>query len=201
MSKRKTVWIPAILAAIAAALLLAYSLWHHPSNAGRHFPPGGAGRPPREEEGGLGGLAKTLGTISLYLGAAGFVWFWFKKKLKSPSLLVRRVGKLLRTAHKPLGWATLLLIAVHGAYFLFTKLQDHKIWSGLAAFAILLAIAGYGFFVNKIRNKWMRTVHRTLGLLWVPVLVIHAGGSAILASAAALAVGAVVALLEKKAAA
>ncbi|MGG1619559.1 hypothetical protein ACIFQM_07775 [Paenibacillus sp. NRS-1782] len=202
MKTKKTVWIPAIIAVTAAALLVIY--YYHMSSVSSgvsNLPTGPVGgRPGGEGGGGNGEIFKTLGTISVFLGAAVFSWFWFKKKLRSPSIWVRKAGKLLHSLHKLLGWATLILIAVHGIYFLITKLQDHKTYTGLAGFAILLAIAGYGFFINKVRNKWMRTVHRLLGLLWVPVLLLHAGGSAIMAVIASLAVGVLVWVLERMAA-
>ncbi|MEK5507027.1 MULTISPECIES: hypothetical protein [unclassified Paenibacillus] len=208
MKTKKTVWIPAIIAVTVAALLVIY-YYYMPSVSGGGpglRPPGGevsnvaghmGGRPGEKGGEGNGELFKTLGTISVFLGAATFSWFWFKKKLRSPSMLVRKTGKLLHSMHKLLGWATLILIAVHGIYFLITKLQDNKTYTGIAGFVILLAIAGYGFFINKVRNKWMRTVHRLLGLLWVPVLLLHAGGSAIMAVIASLAVGVLVWVLER----
>nr|WP_249931047.1 hypothetical protein [Paenibacillus polymyxa] len=169
-------------------------------------PPGGGsvpghmgGHPGGKGGGGNGEIFNTLGTISVFLGAASFCWFWFKKKLRSPSMLVRKAGKLFHSLHKLLGWATLILIAVHGVYFLITKLQDHKTYSGLAAFAIILAISGYGFYINKVRNKWMRIVHRILGLLWVPVLLLHVGGTVIMAVIATLAVGVLVWTLDRMA--
>ncbi|MFK4302101.1 hypothetical protein ABH892_002205 [Paenibacillus sp. RC254] len=210
MKTKKTVWIPAIIAVTAAALLVIYYYYmssvsgggpgpRPPEGGVSNLPTGPVGRRPGGEGGGNGEIFKTLGTISVFLGAAAFSWFWFKKKLRSPSIWVRKAGKLLHSLHKLLGWATLILIAVHGIYFLITKLQDHKTYTGLAGFAILLAIAGYGFFINKVRNKWMRTVHRLLGLLWVPVLLLHAGGSAIMAVIASLAVGVLVWVLERMA--
>ncbi|WP_138494452.1 hypothetical protein [Paenibacillus pinistramenti] len=203
MSKKRTVWIPALIAAVIAALLAGYYFYNSWSNGGGMHPgegggpPGGMkGHPPGGEQG-YGELFKTFGTLSVFLGAAGFCWYWFKKKLKSPSLIVRKIGRLLHALHKPLGWAALLLIAAHGIYFLVTKLQDHKIYSGLAAFVILLALAGYGFFINKIRNRWMRLVHRSLALLWVPALLLHAGGSAITAVLITLGIGVLIWILEK----
>ncbi|WP_219834586.1 hypothetical protein [Paenibacillus sp. R14(2021)] len=159
----------------------------------------GGGRPPMGE-GGLGELFTTLGTIALYTGAAGFSWFWFKKKLKSPSMLIRRAAKLCYGLHKLLGWATLLIIAVHGGYFLVTKIHDDKILTGVGSFVMLLAIAGYGFFITRIRVKAMRLVHRTLSILWVPVLLVHAGGSVLIAVAASAAVGALVWFVDRAAA-
>ncbi|WP_068497993.1 hypothetical protein [Paenibacillus kribbensis] len=211
MKTKKTVWIPAMIAVTVAALLVLYYYYmssvsgggpgpRPPEGSVGNVPAGQMGRPPGGEgRGGNGEIFKTLGTISVFLGAAAFSWFWFKKKLRSPSMLVRKAGKLLHFMHKLLGWATLVLVAVHGVYFLITKLQDHKTYTGLASFAILLAIAGYGFFINKVRNKWMRTVHRSLGLLWVPVLLLHAGSSVIMAVIASLAVGVLVWVLERSA--
>ncbi|EHS54780.1 hypothetical protein P4H71_15580 [Paenibacillus kribbensis] len=211
MKTKKTVWIPAMIAVAVAALLVLYYYYmssvsgggpgpRPPEGGVGNVPAGQMGRPPGGgRHGGNGEIFKTLGTISVFVGAAAFSWFWFKKKLRSPSMLVRKAGKLLHAMHKLLGWATLILVAVHGVYFLVTKLQDSKTYTGLACFAILLAIAGYGFFINKVRNKWMRTVHRSLGLLWVPVLLLHAGSSVIMAVIASIAVGVLVWMLEKMA--
>ncbi|REE66741.1 hypothetical protein A8990_14740 [Paenibacillus taihuensis] len=209
MSKSKKVWIPAAIALVAAVILVVCYYVYAPSRGEFHprfpqgssggMPPGGGERPNRGEGGALEGYFSTFGTIALFVGATSFSWFWFKKKRKSPSMLVRQAGKLFYSLHKLLGWGTFILVAVHGIYFIFTKINDEHIYSGLAGFAILLALAGYGYFINKIRNKWMRTVHRMLGVLWVPVLWLHAGGSAFLATAAALAVGGLVYLLDKSA--
>lgn len=205
MKTKRAVWIPAMIAVTVAVLLVIHYYYMSSLSGGGPGPrlsEGGSTGPvgvhPRGEGlGGNGEIFKTLGTISVFLGAAAFSWFWFKKKLRSPSMLVRRAGRLLHSLHKLLGWATLILIAAHGIYFLITKLQDNKTYTGIAGFVILLAIAGYGFFINKVRNKWMRTVHRLLGLLWVPVLLLHAGGSAIMAVIASLAVGVLVWVLER----
>ncbi|EFM11163.1 conserved hypothetical protein [Paenibacillus curdlanolyticus YK9] len=205
MSKNKKVWLPAIIAIVAAVLLVAYWLYAH--GGGEPRPrigdggklQGGGPRLPRDKEEGLGDYFTTIGTVALYLGAGAFSWFWFKRKLKSPSPLVRKAGKLLYAAHKLLGWLTFAAIAVHGVYFLMTKLHDDKIYTGLAAFAILLALIGYGYLINKIRHKQMRLIHRLLGISWVPALLLHAGGSVIAATAACLAVGGLVWVLERSA--
>lgn len=205
MKTKKTVWIPAIIAALVAVLLLGYYYYLLSSHGIGEFDlrttEGGAGgmRPP-EGEGleGIGEIFTTLGTVAVFLGVSGFSWFWFKMKIKSPSMLVRKTGKLLHSVHKPLGWANLFVIAVHGIYFLIVKPDDNKIYTGLAGFVILFMIVGYGFLINKVRNKWMRTVHRSLGLLWVPVLLLHAGGSAIAALIASLAVWVLIRTLERK---
>ncbi|SEN28220.1 hypothetical protein [Paenibacillus sp. OV219] len=187
MNKKLKTWLPAavFLAVALALVLISFVIPEHRELYRR-----------REV---FDGMFSTLGTIAIYVGAGGFSWQWFKRKQKSPSVLVRKARMLFDLAHKPLGWVTLILVVVHGTYFLFTKLHDNKIYSGLAGLVLLAAIVAYGLFIYKIRNKWMRTVHRTLGLLWIPVLWLHAGGSAIIAVMSALAVGVVVFVLEKRA--
>lgn len=187
MSSKQKVWIPAIIAVAVALVVIGYyyslSIEHN--------------RPPLRRENQEGGhLFTTLGTIALYVATLSFSWLWFKKKRKSPSRIVQVIGKWLHAIHQWLGWATLALGAVHGAYLLFTRSDDHKIWSGIASFVTLLAIVGYGLFIPRIRNKWMRSVHRTLGLAWVPIGFIHAGGSMLLAACATVAVGVLVRVLE-----
>lgn len=204
MSRKKTIWIPALIAIIAAALFAAYHFFHMPVHNDTGYGRGagmqnGLDHPPRKEDGGLGGTMTTLGTIAVFLGAGSFCWLWFKKKRRSPSYLVRQASRWLNRFHTWTGWAALALIAVHGLYFLIVKNQDDKIYTGIAAFVLLLALAGYGMFIKKVRNAWMRTIHRTLGLLWLPAIVLHAGGSAILAIVLILAVGALAALLDRQA--
>ncbi|WP_274483250.1 hypothetical protein [Paenibacillus polymyxa] len=81
MKTKKTVWIPAIIAVTVAALLVIY-YYYTPSVSGGGLglrPPGGevsnvpghmGGRPGEKGGGGNGELFKTLGTISVFLGAA-----------------------------------------------------------------------------------------------------------------------------------
>lgn len=204
MSRKKTIWIPASIAIVAAVLFAVYSFIHAPvhhstgfgQEVGRHT---GSDRPLRKEDGGLGGTMTTLGTIAVFLGASSFCWLWFKKKRRSPSYLVRQSSRWLNRFHTWTGWAALVLIAVHGSYFLIVKNQDDKIYTGIAAFALLLALAGYGMLIKKVRNVWMRTIHRTIGLLWLPAIVLHAGGSAIVAIVLILAVGALAEWMDRQA--
>ncbi|OZB95297.1 hypothetical protein [Paenibacillus sp. XY044] len=204
--KTKKVWIPAIIAAVAAVLLVTYYYYissFHGNGDPRLTSPEGRGLIVRshgeERPGGGAEIFKFLGTIAVFLSAASFSWIWFKKKLKSPSILVRKTGKFLHGVHKLLGWITLTIVTVHGLFFLITKPGDPKIFTGLSAFAILLMIVGYGFFMRRIRNKAMRIVHRSLGLLWVPLLLLHAGGSAVVTVMATLAVWMLIRMLERKA--
>jgi len=199
MSKSRKAWIPAGLACLAAILLIAYS--YHLQDA-RHFGTGGPRMPgePRPDAGDntLKGFFTTLGTISLYLGALTFSWYWFRKKAKSPSRLVRMSRTLLYAVHKWMGWSLLLLIGIHGAYFVIADWNPDKAYSGLGAFAMLLAIAGYGYLIRTVRNKWMRSAHRWLGVAWVPILLLHAGGSTVIAVLVCLGLFGMVWLLERR---
>lgn len=184
MSAKTKTWIPFAIALAAAAGLIVYGAF---AAQNEHF---------RTRPSEIGSLFTTLGTIAVYVAAAGFSWVWFKRKFKSPSPLVRRLSKLIHSLHRALGWLTLALGAAHGAYWLLNRPWDDNIYTGLASFAILLVVAGYGLFVPKIRNKWMRLAHRTLGIAWAPVLFLHAGGSAIAAVGAVIGVGVLVRMLE-----
>ncbi|OXM82942.1 hypothetical protein CF651_28465 [Paenibacillus rigui] len=139
-----------------------------------------------------------MGTLAVIFGAVSFFWLRFKKKLTSKSPLVKRLAKGLYKVHQVSGWAALLLVAAHGVYYLITKLHDDKIFSGLAAFAILLAIGGYGWFIRRYRtHPWMRKVHMTLSIVWIPALVLHAGGSAIITVLVTAVLWGTVGLVEK----
>lgn len=179
MSKSKKVWILAVAVSIAALLFIVYQMLYTTEMGEKYQRTG-----PDAE------IFKTLGTVTVFVGAGSFCWLWFKRQRKARRLIIRRIGTLLHQLHQPLGWLALGLVAFHGGYFLITDIQNRDIYSGIAAFLILLAIAGYGFFIKKTRNKWMRLVHRTLGIAWVPALLIHAGGSAVMATFFTILVGA-----------
>jgi|AGTN01.1.fsa_nt_gi hypothetical protein len=204
MSKSKGVWIPSIIAIVAAILFLGY-YYHYISRHGN----GESDLKRLAEEqlakGFVDGNVRIaiffndLGTISVFLGAVCFSWLLFKRKLRSPSRIVRRVGKLFHSLHIFLGWISLFLCFAHGIYFFFVEIHDQHIYSGISSFVILLTIAGYGYGIRKVSNKEMRAVHRWLSIVWIPILWIHAGGEAILAAMAALGAGGIVLLLERMA--
>ncbi|WP_317983772.1 hypothetical protein [Paenibacillus spiritus] len=194
MSSSRRIWIPGMIAGLIAAVLLIAGVLH--PGAG---PAGGVRLPHPHGGEGSEEWFKRMGTAVPFLGAASFSWFWVRRKRKSPSAPVRQGARLLSKLHPFLGWAALALIAVHGTYFLLNKPGDSHIYSGLAALVLLAALAAYGVIIRKVRNKWTRSVHRSLALLWVPALLLHAGGSAVLAVAVTLAAGGLVWLLERAA--
>ncbi|AIQ66100.1 hypothetical protein PSTEL_26280 [Paenibacillus stellifer] len=193
----KTVWIPAAFIAVVSLLLIAYSFYIGAGGDHPRPPAAAAGLPPRGEREEGWEPFKLAGTLAVICGAASFAWLRFKKKLKSPSLPVKQLGKLLYKVHKFTGWTALALIAVHGGYYLITKFGDHNVYTGLAAFLVLLAIACYGFLIRRVRSPWVRKTHFFLSLLWIPLLLLHAGGSAIAAVIAGAAIWVLVPVVEK----
>ncbi|MBM7652222.1 hypothetical protein [Neobacillus cucumis] len=127
--------------------------------------------------GGLKGWMTQVGNVSIFLGTVAFWWFRFKKKMTSKVPFIKKLSKFLYKVHNFVGWTALVLTAVHGAYFLYTKkLGDHDQLSGIAAGLILLTLAMYGYVIRKIKNKWTRQVHRLLSFAWLIALAFHAGG-------------------------
>ncbi|WP_426451341.1 hypothetical protein ACP26L_04310 [Paenibacillus sp. S-38] len=195
MAKHNKVWIPAVIAVIAGLVLIAYSFYAQKSGI-RPMPPGGGeGMPPREEE--AFEPFKLMGTLSVVLGGISFMWMRFKKKLTSTSGVIKKAGRLLYRVHPWTGWAALALVLIHGVYYLFTKLQDHAVFTGLAAFVILLTLAGYGWSIKRARGGYKRKVHFFLSIAWIPALLLHAGGSAVLTVVVSALVWMLVPMVER----
>ncbi|WP_438448682.1 hypothetical protein [Gorillibacterium sp. sgz5001074] len=183
MSSSKRVWIPSLLLLLAAAGLCSYSFLLPEA---------------RHVHSSLKEAMTTLGTAAVFLGALSFLWIRFKSLRRSESILLKKLSKLLRSVHQASGYAALALILAHGVYFLFyTSLQPGTL-SGLAAFTVLAALAGYGMLMKRIRNVHMRTIHRTLSIAWIPFLLIHAGGSVILSALLSAAICGAAWLVERR---
>ncbi|MEW9699567.1 hypothetical protein [Paenibacillus sp. SI8] len=167
MSKSKLIWIPAVLVTWIALGLLIYSYFVEHVITGRN---------PTAE------LFNNFGRVAVFLGAASFLWLRFKNLRKSSPFFIRKLSKWVRSIHELAGYLTIAVIVAHGAYFLFFTALKPETFVGLAAFAVLLAIGGYGMLIKQVRNVWMRSVHRMLSIAWVPFLLIHAGGALFIAS-------------------
>ncbi|WCK54909.1 hypothetical protein PP175_02525 [Aneurinibacillus sp. Ricciae_BoGa-3] len=178
MSQNRRAFIPVILVTLISVLLIAY-FFYTTSNAPRphqgiHPPNGSHGMPHPD---GKKGFDFTLfGNIAIACGAISYWWFLFKKKLASPSKPLKKVAKRLYSIHTYTGWAALVFIIIHGGYYLITDFHNSKIFTGLAAFLLLLALALYGWLYKRVRNKFMRTSHFILGHIWLVALLIHTGG-------------------------
>jgi hypothetical protein len=195
--------MPAILVAILSLLLIAY--YYYFSMHGNHPKPpqGGVGGPqggtrPGPDGGKGSGIFLTLGTLAVISGAVSFSWFFLKKKLKSPSILIKKLAKIFNVAHYYTGWIALIFIAIHGTYYLFTKLDDPNIFSGLAAFILILTLAIYGYKLKRKPNRFIRKTHFLLSLLWIVALVVHTGGTFILVASITLMIWAIIWIVELK---
>ncbi|MBL0386446.1 hypothetical protein JJB07_07280 [Tumebacillus sp. ITR2] len=178
---RLRIWVPAILVILVSAALIAYYYYSIPTRVPGQRPPMGEGmgngqRPPgmHKEEGNE--IFTLLGNIAIAFGGLSFWWFLFKKKLGTPNNLIKKTGKLLYKVHTYTGYIALILVTIHGGYYLITKFSDAKVKSGLAGFLLLLALAIYGMLFQRVKNKDMRKTHFVLTNAWLVVLCIHAGG-------------------------
>jgi Na+/melibiose symporter-like transporter len=199
LGKNRSIFMPAILVAVLSILLILY--YYYSSTLGNHPKPPQGGGPPggiRPDRGGGNSLFTTFGTLAIISGAVSFSWFFMKKKLKSPSNLIKKISKIFYAAHNYTGWIALFFIAIHGTYYLITKLDDSNIFSGLAAFILILTLAIYGYLMKRRPNKFMRKTHFLLSLLWLIALVVHGGGTFIQVAAITLMIWAIIWIVELK---
>lgn len=179
MNQNRRVFIPAILVVLISILLLAYSytIPHRPPGnaaAVHHATKFHAGMHPLKGKKGFD--FTLLGNIAIACGAISYWWFLFKKKLISPSKSLKNTAKRLYFIHTYTGWIALILIIIHGGYYLITDLHNPKLLTGIIAFLLLLTLAIYGWLYKRVKNKFMRTSHFILGNVWLVALLVHAGG-------------------------
>jgi hypothetical protein len=190
MKQSRRVFIPAIVVAVVSMCLIIYALSTMQPHSGEH-PMGG----PPPEGNSVKGIFNNLGNMAIICGAVSYLWFIFKKRLTSPSKPVKKMAKTLIKVHHYMGWAALILTIVHGAYYL-TDVENNKYLTGIAGFLLLLALAGYGWLIKRVRNKFMKTSHLVLSNLWLIALLVHAGGFFILVTGGTLLVWAFVWIVE-----
>jgi ABC-type Fe3+ transport system permease subunit len=171
LKQNRRILLPAIIIMLISLLLVLYYYYTLPARpTGPH--PGVHPHPDKER-----GFDFTLfGNIAIACGAVSYWWFLFKKMLTSPSKPLKKIAKRIYSIHTYMGWAALVLVIIHGAYYLITDLQNTKLFTGIAAFLLLLALAMYGWLYRRVRNKFMRTSHFILGNAWLVALLVHAGG-------------------------
>ncbi|MCH5586629.1 hypothetical protein MK805_16970 [Shimazuella sp. AN120528] len=175
MKKDKRVFIPIILISLIFLFFVAYSAYKtslQPPGNHQSTPPNGIHNLNEQK-----GFDFTIfGNAAIVLGAISYWWLLFKKKLASPFKPLKLWGKRLYAIHTFTGWIALILVIIHGTYYLFTKFDDPKLLTGIAAFLILLTLAIYGWFYQRVKNKYIRTSHFILSHIWLIALFIHAGG-------------------------
>lgn len=200
VQRNRMVIVPAILVAIVSVLLILYSFYTMPHGhpqmppSGEMPPSGGSPRP--DEDGGSAGIFKFLGNIAIICGAVSYSWLRFKKTIKSSSQLLKTLGKKIYAAHAFLGWIALILVAIHGGYYLITDFHNQKTETGLAAFLILLTLAIYGWLYKREHNKLMRNMHFLLSNVWFIVLLLHAGGFFIMVAGIMLLLWAIIWIIQ-----
>ncbi|GIM46359.1 hypothetical protein DNHGIG_19080 [Collibacillus ludicampi] len=200
MNQGRRVLIPAILVAFVSVLLVIYSYYTMPlhpqgSPAGVHPPAGShTGIPPREGKNHFD--FTILGNIAIFCGVFSYWWFLFKKKLTSPSQSLKKMSKRIYSLHTYTGWIALVLIIIHGGYYLITDLHHPKLLTGVAAFILLLGLAIYGWLYKRVRNKYLRTSHFILSNVWFMALLIHAGGFFILMVVVTFVLWAVIGIMD-----
>lgn len=200
MISRRSVYIPAILVAAASLILILYAFF----GMAHHAPPGAAaGALPHDMkpkgEKGSEGLFKNFGTIAVFCGAVSYVWLRLKTKRRSPSSVVQILVKWFDKLHTYAGYGAIVLVAVHGVYFLTQAAVKDDTYTGLAAFALLLSLGVYGFLIRRVKNKHMRKIHFLLATAFAVVACIHAGSSAIMATVCTIAFWGLVLLMERSA--
>ncbi|SFJ35371.1 hypothetical protein SAMN02799624_04220 [Paenibacillus sp. UNC496MF] len=197
MKPNRLLFIPAVLAALVSLAFVLYALFGsiHPDT----LQSGVAAGMRRDAEGG-DGLFRTLGTIAVWCGAVGYAWLRLKKKRKSPSPVVKKLGKLFNRLHQPAGYAALAFVAAHGSYFLTQAAMKDDTFTGIAAFTLLLSLAVYGYLIRRVKLKHVRRIHFLLATAFAIVAIVHVGGSAILATLAVIVCWALIGLIERRAA-
>ncbi|GIP22977.1 hypothetical protein [Paenibacillus sp. J22TS3] len=216
MNKSRKVFIPAVLLALAALGLILYAVVGLKETRPAHMKPpasasagsasvqqsgdaaGAPGRPNRPDHG-AEGIYKNLGTAAVFLSAISFAWICLKKKRRSASKWLRKGAKLFYAVHTYAGYLAVLLIVVHGIYFLIKGSHQDAIYTGIAAFALLLAGGVYGFLIRRVRNKYMRVIHLGLGSAFLAACLVHAGGSALLAVGGIVVLWVLVGILDRTA--
>lgn len=122
------------------------------------------------------GIMKQLGQISIILATISFGWFVLKKKIGSRSKAIKTAVKTLYSVHVWMGWLVIIAGIIHGLYFILTDFSNRSTWTGIAATILMLGLLVYGFYIRRIKNKFLKVFHRWLSFAWVPVLFLHGGG-------------------------
>jgi hypothetical protein len=106
-----------------------------------------------------------LGKLAVISGALSLSWYTMKSRRVSNVASVRKTANLLYQIHKLTGWSALVLVLIHGTYFIIAKKLELDTITGALAFIMLVAVATTGMFIK-------RRVHFVLSLVWACLTVI-----------------------------
>lgn len=179
-------YLPAIGMILVAIVLIGYS----------YFTKFAAPLPRHHGEG--GGIFKLLGNVSILFGGLSFSWFLLKKKLKSPLKIVKIAAKKSYSFHTTFGFIGLILVVIHGGYYLITDFSNRNTLTGIAAFLILACLAAYGYIFKRSKNKVLKKVHYYLSYVWILAILIHGGGLVIATGVGLVALYFIITYVERK---
>lgn len=145
------------------------------------------------------GFMKDLGKYSIIIAGLSFGWFALKARIKSKKPLLKKTAHTLFRSHVWIGWVVITLGIIHSLYFFLEDITLKKTLTitGLAATIIMIGLLLYGYFIRRIRNKFLRTFHKWLSFAWLPVLFLHGGDVVVQMVAAVAATAGVVWIVER----
>lgn len=189
-------FLPAIGIIVIGILLIGYSYFTKSAMPHQGPSPGGSRRLKHDDEG--LGIFKLLGNIAILLGALSFSWFLLKKKLKSSAKFIKTLAKKSYSFHTVFGFSGLILVAIHGGYYLITDFSNHNTLTGIAAFLIMACLGAYGYYFKRSKNKVLKKIHYVLSYVWIIAILIHGGGFVIATAAGLLFLFFLLPYIERK---
>ncbi|MFD2333564.1 hypothetical protein ACFSR7_30245 [Cohnella sp. GCM10020058] len=201
MKQKRTLYIPAAISLLAGIVLILYAFFGVAHQGIDHGGPSPGNLPPglgRREQGSEG-VFRTLGTVAVWCAAISYTWLRLKKKRRSPSAFVKKLVALFNRLHQPVAYAALVLIAAHGIYFLTQAVVKDDAFTGIAAFLLLMTLAVYGFLIRRLKSKHTRKIHFGLATAFGVAALIHAGGSAIIATLSIVVLWGLIEFVERMA--
>lgn len=99
--------------------------------------------------------------------------FWLrlinKHAFQNKNKALAKLAKLLRTVHKPLGIAIVVLAIIHGIL----ALGALRLHTGTIAGIMLIATAVLGGTFYRLKKKPLLIAHRTMALLFALFVLVH----------------------------
>jgi hypothetical protein len=131
-------------------------------------------------------LGTQIGKLAEFgvFGSAGFLIVkkaisLLKERLPSLLPLLKELMLFLKRNHTFFGWFILIVAISHGAYFLIYRVREAVfMYTGLAAFAGLLAVSGLGIYIGLANKKKKpsgkyRKWHFVSAVAFVVLFLIH----------------------------
>lgn len=172
-------WLPLVIACALSLSFLIYAAYNAISL------PREIGKPPSDHA--LRENFSLLGQIAVWMFAFSSLWYGVKR-IKKKSPLFRNIARRIYQYHHWGGYIAVVLIVIHGTFFLLNDIENDNVKTGISAFILLITLAIYGLWLQKAPQPILRVYHRILGLLAAIIIAIHAGGIFFAALAGVLAI-------------